>query len=84
MSRIPPNPISLTICFLNSLKLDTREKTDFGEHRLVMLDAEAASSSLELADEGVTDPLPPYLPLGAEQEGPPRRRGLEVKSGTHF
>jgi len=77
ISRILPNPISLTICFLNSLKLETRENTDLGEHRLVMLTAETASSSLELGEDGVTEPPPPDLPVGADDDGPKRREGLE-------
>jgi len=77
ISRIPPKPISLTIYFLNSLKLEIREKTDFGEHRLVMHKAETASSSLELGEDGVTDPPPSFLPIGADDDGPKRREGLE-------
>ena len=49
-----------------------------------MVNADAASSSLELDDEGVTDPPPADLPVGAEEDGPTRREGLGANWGTHF
>jgi hypothetical protein len=81
MSRIPPKPVCLTISFLNSLILETREKTDLGEHRFVMLAEEEDSSSLELGEDGVTDPPPTDLPGGADDEG---RLDMDGNSGTHF
>jgi len=39
--------------------------------------AETASSSLELGEDGVTDPPPSFLPVGADDDGPKRREGLE-------
>jgi hypothetical protein len=46
-SRMPPNPISLTDCFLNSLNLDTTMCTDLGEHRFVIANEDTPSSSLK-------------------------------------
>jgi len=84
MSSMPPNPISLTICFLNSLSFETMAKTAFGVQRLVMFAAEDALLSLEFGEDGVTDPPPRVLPEGAEEDGPTGRLGFVPNSGTHF
>ena len=69
---------------LNSLSLETTAKTALGEQRLVMLAADEVSSSLEFGKDGVTEPPPRALPVGAEDEGPTGRLGLVGNSGTHF
>ena len=61
--------MSLISCFLNSLNLDTSEKTALGEQRLVMLADEEASSSLEFGDDDATAPPRAALPDGAELDG---------------
>jgi len=46
-----------------------------------MLAEEEDSSSLELGEDGVTDPPPTDLPGGADDEG---RLDMDGNSGTHF